>query len=123
MAQKKGFSPMKKLSFEKIWNDLGEVLTEGSVIFTLSRNQANHITRFTEEGIEVLTRRSSPKSRLVPRWMLERAIEYLLEHGNLSNHTLLNELNVKRSSFVMAALSQLDYIEYLTQPMRIFLKY
>jgi len=114
---------MKKLSFEKIWNDLGEVLTEGSVIFTLSRNQANHITRFTEEGIEVLTRRSSPKSRLVPRWMLERAIEYLLEHGNLSNHTLLNELNVKRSSFVMAALSQLDYIEYLTQPMRISLRY
>ena len=114
---------MKKLSFEKIWNDLGEVLTEDSVIFTLSRNKPNHITRFTEEGIEVLTRRSSPKSRLVSRWMLERAIEYLLGHGNLSNHTLLNELNVKRSSFVMAALSQLDYIEYLTQPMRIFLKY
>ena len=113
---------MQKLNFDRVWNDLGEFLTEGTTILTLFRNQPNHITDFSEEGIEVMTKRSSPNSRLVPKWMFEEAVNYLIENGSLTNNTLLNELNVKRSSFVLAALSQLDYIEYLTKPMRILLK-
>ena len=113
---------MKKLSFEKTWNDLVDILDDGKVIHTLSRNCPNEITAVDYNGIWVMTRKSSPKSKQVPKWMFKRAIEHLLEHRNLSNDTLLNELNVKRSSFVMAALSRLNYIGYEINPLRIFLK-
>ena len=113
---------MKKLSFEKIWNDLIDILDEGKVIHTLSRNCPNEITAFDNDAIGVRTRKSSPNSEVVPKWMFERATEYLLEHGNLTNKILLDELNVKRSSFVMAALSRLDYVESELKPLRIFLK-
>ena len=121
MAQKKGFSPMKKISFEKIWNDLGEVLDEEKTIHTLAKNCPNEIIDIDNDGIWVMTEKSSPNSEQVPRWMFKRAIEYLIEHGSLSNSTLVKSLNVKRSSFVMAALSRLDYIGYEINPLRIFL--
>lgn len=110
---------MKNITFEKVWNDLSEVLTEGTVIFTLSMNHPNKIVYFSEEGIGVITKRSSPNSKLVPKWMFEIAINYLLEHGSLENKTLLNKLKVKRSSFVLAALSQLNYIDHQTGPLKI----
>jgi hypothetical protein len=113
---------MQKLTFDRVWNDLGELLTEGITILTLSRNQPNQITDFSEEGIEVMTKRSSPNRRLVPKWMFEEAVNYLIENGSLTNNTLLNELIVKRSSFVLAALSQLDYVGFESDPMKIFLK-
>jgi len=55
--------------------------------------------------------------------MFKRAIEHLLEYGVLFNSTLLNMLNVKRSSFVLAALSRLDYVKFETSPLKIVLKH
>ena len=113
---------MKDLSVEKVWNELLGVLEEGEVIYTLARRRPNEITDIDDDGIRVLTERSSPNSELVPKWMFETAIQYLVEYKSLSNATLLKTLNVKRSSFVMAALSKLDYVDYETRPLRIFLK-
>jgi len=113
---------MKNLSFEKIWNDLLDILNEGEVIQTLSRNCPNEITAVDSDGIWVMTKKSSPKSEQIPKWMFETAITYLIEHGSLTNIILLNELNVKRSSFVLAALSQLDYVGFESDPLKIFLK-
>ena len=113
---------MKKLSFKKIWNDLIEIFDEGEVIYTLARKCPNEITSVDNDGIWVMTEKSSPNSELVPKWMFEKAIIYLIEYGNMSNDTLLNQFNVKRSSFVMAALSRLEYIDYETNPLRIYLK-
>ena len=112
---------MTKISFKKVWNDLINVLDQEKVINTLARRRTNEITDIDNEGIWVMTERSSPNSVLVPKWMFETAITHLIEHSNLSNNTLLHELNVKRSSFVMAALSKLEYIGYETNPLRIFL--
>ena len=56
---------MKKLNFKKIWNDLGDILEDGIVIHTLSRKQPNKVVSFSDEGIEVITKRSSPESQLV----------------------------------------------------------
>ena len=109
-------------SVEDVWNDLCVVLGEVDMVSTLSAHRPNHITRITEEGIEVTTRRSAPKSRLVPKWMFERAIGHLLEHGSLTNDTLLNTLNVKRSSFVLAALAKLESVDFEIDPLRVFLK-
>ena len=113
---------MKNLSFAKIWNDLVDIFDEKKVIHTLSRNCPNEITSFDNDGIWVMTKKSSPKSEHVPKWMFETAITYLIEHGSLTNNNLLNELNVKRSSFVLAALSQLDYVDFESDPLKIFLK-
>lgn len=113
---------MKKINCEKVWKDLEHVLEKEPTIHTLDRKRPNKITSFSDEGIEVITQKSAPGSSLVPKWMFEEAVNYLSIHGSLSNFILLNELNVKRSSFVLAALSKLDYIGYSTKPLKIFLK-
>ena len=113
---------MTKISFEKVWNDLIDVLEKDRVVYTLSRQCRNEVSDISEEGIQVITKRSFPDCHLVPKWMFEEAVNHIREHGSLSNRTLLNTLNIKRSSFVMAALSKLDYIDYKTNPVRIFLK-
>ena len=112
----------KKMSVEDVWEDLHAHLGEGAVVYTLSRRQPNHVTRILEEGFEVMTLRSAPKSQLVPKWMFEKAISHLLKHGSLKNDTLLNTLNVKRSSFVLAALATLEYVDFEVNPLRVFLK-
>ena len=115
---------MTKISFKRVWNDLINVLEKDRVVYTLYRKCRNEVADiFKEKGIQVITKRSSPKSHLVPKWMFEVAVNHIREHGSLSNPTLLNTLNVKRSSFVMAALSKLDYIEYKTTPIRMFFKH
>jgi len=112
---------MNKLSFEKVWNDLLIVLERDRDVYTLSQKKLNRVEHITDKGISVVMERSSPTSKLVHKWMFEKAANHLISHGSLSNLTLLNELNVNRSSFVMAALSKLDYIEYENRPVRIFL--
>ncbi|MFC1494571.1 hypothetical protein ACFL6W_04760 [Thermodesulfobacteriota bacterium] len=92
------------------------------MIYTLKVRKPNEITAFDSDGIYVRTEKSSPGSELVTKKMFENAIYYLIEHKDLSNKTLLNELNVKRSSFVMAALSKLDYVGYETDSLKIYLK-
>ncbi len=72
---------MKKLEFKKVWNDLLEVLEPGMVIYTLVRTYGNRIERIDDEGIWVITKKSTPSSVLVPKLMFEKAIEYLAEHG------------------------------------------
>ena len=113
---------MTKICFKKVWNDLINALENDRVVYTLSRKCRNEVPEVSEEGIQVVTKRSCPDSHLVPKWMFEEAVNHIREHGSLSNRTLLNTLNIKRSSFVMAALSKLDYIDYKTNPVRIFLK-
>ena len=113
---------MKKLTFQKVWNDLINVLDRERKIYTLARRRTNEITDIDIDDIWVMTEKSSPNSKLVPKWMFETAITHLIENDSLSNDTLLNKLNVKRSSFVLAALSQLEYIDYQTGPLKIYVK-
>lgn len=113
---------MNTLTFEKVWDDLLDTLEVGEVIYTLARKNPNEITSINIAGIEVMTNKSSPKSELVPKWMFEIAVSHLIENRYLLNTKLQNDLNVKRSSFVMAALSKLDYIDYEIDPPKIILK-
>jgi len=113
---------MKILTLEKIWRDLNEVLHEGDIIHTLAENKSNEIDKITSEGFWVITDRSNPESKLVPKWMFEKAINHLIEQGELSNRKLLNDLNVKRSSYVLASLAKLSYIDFDPKPLRIFLR-
>jgi hypothetical protein len=101
---------------EKLSSDLLSLLSEtfspGDVIETLSRKQPNWIQGVGPEGVLIETeksRRERKGPQLVPGWMLQRAWDYLQQHGSLTNSHLVstNGLNVKRSAAVSALLSRL----------------
>jgi hypothetical protein len=101
---------MKNLTFEKVWNDLIDVLGQDPMAYTLARAKSNKVTAVKDDGIEVLTEKSSPGSQLVPKWMFESAIKYLIQRGEVTHKILTGELRIMRSAFLMAALAKLDYI-------------
>ncbi|BBY80156.1 hypothetical protein H7I53_00200 [Mycolicibacterium pulveris] len=78
-------------------------------IETLTNKRPNWIDRFDASGVWVETlrsRRLGTAPQLVPAWMIVAAWNRLKIKGELSHDELLNELNVKRSAFVMALLAQ-----------------
>ena len=84
------------------------------VIETIGRNRPNRVVAIAPDGLWVETERSiklDAGPQLVPAWMIVTAWEHLRRHGRLSNQTLLNELNVKRSSFVCSLLSRFPDVE------------
>ncbi|MBJ7339778.1 hypothetical protein [Mycolicibacterium sp.] len=85
------------------------VVAPGDEIYTLTSKRPNKIVSISHAGVEVLTLRSEDRGsgpQLVPAWMIVTAWTHLRRHGRLSQDELLNELNVKRSAFVCALLSQ-----------------
>jgi hypothetical protein len=87
---------------------------DDGVIETLGRNRPNRVMSIRPDGLRVETERSVKMEagpQLVPAWMIVTAWEHLRRHGRLSNQTLLNELNVKRSSFVCSLLSRFPDVE------------
>ncbi|MCV7281699.1 hypothetical protein H7J88_18890 [Mycolicibacterium flavescens] len=78
-------------------------------IETLSNKRLNRIVRYDARGVWVETSRSERLGtgpQLVPAWMIVVAWKRLNDAGHLSHDELLNELNVKRSAFVMALLAR-----------------
>lgn len=93
---------------------------EGDEILTLGRKRPNVIASIDRDGIWVKTLRSDSRRsgpQLVPSWMILTAWEHLRKTGELSHAVLLNELNVKRSAFVIALLAQFnDVVVKSTEP-------
>jgi HKD family nuclease len=93
---------------------LSESLPVGESIFTLAQGQPNEIVDISPAGVLVQTERSlrmGTGPQLVDAWMIELAWDYLKAQRELSNTTLLNELNVKRSSAVCAILAKVAGVE------------
>ncbi len=92
----------------------------GDEILTLSRKRPNVIATIDREGIWVQTSRSDSRRsgpQLVPAWMIVTAWRHLQTNGVLSNTELLDDLNVKRSAFVIALLAQFsDVVVRSTKP-------
>ena len=70
-----------------------------------------------------MTQRSSPASQLLPKWMFEKTIDYLIEHDEVIPKILTDELRVMRSAFVMAPLAKLEYIRHEQRKARISLRF
>jgi len=91
-----------------------------SEIRTLTLGRLNRITNVDSTGIWVETMRSERLGtgpQLVPAWMIVVAWNRLKAKGELSHVELLNELNVKRSAFVMALLARFpDVVVRSTDP-------
>jgi hypothetical protein len=84
------------------------VIAPGEEIETLANKQINRIAGLDRTGVFVETARSKERGtgpQHVPAWMIATAWEHLRRTGELSQVTLLNDLNVKRSAFVCAVLA------------------
>lgn len=85
------------------------VVQPGDEIPTLSNKRPNVISAIDRTGVWVETLRSERLGsgpQLVPAWMIVMAWRQLQRTGTLSHTELLEELNVKRSAFVVALLAQ-----------------
>lgn len=91
--------------FERIWS----AIQEGDELLTLTNKRPNKIVAIDRSGIAVETLRSEARGsgpQFVPAWMVMTAWKHLREHKVLPHRVLENELNVKRSAFVMALLAR-----------------
>ena len=85
------------------------VIQPGDEILTIANRRPNLIAAIADEGIWVETLRSQSRRsgpQLVPAWMILIAWQHLQKNGSLSHTELLEDLNVKRSAFVIALLSR-----------------
>lgn len=90
-------------------------LLQDDPVRTLSNGKPNWVISIEADGLQVETERSRASGdgpQFVPAWMLEVAWERLTTQGTLTNSELLDtdDLNVKRSSFVCAALACLPRV-------------
>lgn len=96
------------------------IIQPGDEILTLSTKRPNVIAAIDRRGIWVQTLRSESRGsgpQLVPAWMIAVAWRQLRKTGVLSHAELLDDLNVKRSAFVIALLAQFsDVIVRSTEP-------
>lgn len=105
---------------------LSDNLPLGEAIYTLGSQQPNWIARIAPEGIYVETVRSRDRGvepQRVPAEMLTKAWERLTARRVLTYKELVasDDLNVKRSSFVCAALAQLPGVVVTsTRPITLF---
>ena len=89
------------------------VVQPGEEILTLSSKRPNIIAAVDRGGVWVETLRSQRLGsgpQLVPAWMIVKAWQHLQKVGVLSHSELLEDLNVKRSAFVIALLAQFPQV-------------
>ena len=100
----------RKMEFDnELLERIQSVVRPGDEIYTLAIKRPNVITAIDQDGIWVRTLRSDSRRagpQLVPAWMIVKAWRHLQKTGVLSQTELLKDLNVKRSAFVIALLSQ-----------------
>lgn len=94
---------------DELLERIHSVVQPGDEILTLSSKRPNVIASIDREGIWVETLRSQSRRsgpQLVPAWMILIAWRHLQKTGSISHTELLEDLNVKRSAFVIALLSR-----------------
>jgi hypothetical protein len=110
---------------EDLYRRVTSVARPGTVIRTLSNGAENRIVNVSRTGIEVQTTRSKRQGTnpVVPAWMIERAWERLRSARRLTNQELLNDLGLRRSSFVSALLAKFPEVEVeSTRPIVLLLR-
>jgi len=107
----------------ELWDHLQQWVKPGTTVLTLRDSRPNVVAEVSQTAMWIHTERSRALGRgpqEVPAWMFNIAWDYLTSHGTLSNATLLNDLNVHRSSLVCAVLAKVPGVEILSrQPIRL----
>lgn len=118
------------ISAELIDPDLFQLLqaevARSPVFMTLgSTPRPNTIRELTRTHLLVETERTRAERtppQPIPAWMINVAWEYLKAHGRLTNHHLLHELRVHRSSAVCALLARMPRVRPFVEERRIGLE-
>lgn len=105
---------------DELYDRVNAAVRPGDEIQTLAVKKINRIAGVDRSGVSVETSRSKELGsgpQHVPAWMIVRAWDHLRRKGELSQVTLLNDLNVKRSAFVCALLALFpDVVIQSSQP-------
>lgn len=99
------------LKFEDFYSDLLCELVKHSTINTMTMNKENKI-RIENRNIFVATKKSEPNYELIPLEFIKKTYDELVKNNEVTQSYLSKTLYVKRSAFIMAAFSCLDYIIY-----------
>ncbi len=86
-------------------------VSPGDVIQTLGNPSPNRIHGIGSDGVLVSTPKSDRERKgpqLVPIWMIDDAWRHLTRHGVVDQPTVRDDLNIKRSAFVMALLAHFE---------------
>lgn len=97
--------------FEIFYNDLLCELSKRSSINTMTKNKVNRI-RIEDRKIFVETEKSEPNFKEIPLKFIKITYAELLKNNEVTQTYLSKTLSVKRSAFLLPALSLLEYITY-----------
>lgn len=110
----------------ELWALLEEHLHAGMKVLTLAQQKPNTIVEIGPTGLVLQTERSislGSAGETVPAWMFNTAWERLTSRGSISRDELLRELNVKRSSAVLAVLATLPVVAHGGRSMHLRLEH
>ncbi len=99
-------------TFNEVWDHLRDLFGGGKDIYTLARGAKNHVRVNSSGAIEVSTNKGNDT---LSRDWLEQAWQLIAAIGILSEESLPAPIKY-RSSFIMAILSKLPYVDYSTYP-------
>jgi predicted house-cleaning noncanonical NTP pyrophosphatase (MazG superfamily) len=103
--------------FNEIWNEIIKTVHTGDVIYTLAQHNANAIIDINEDGISVKT---NDEPELVKKEWIKAAWSLLAENGQLTANDIPGP-GAFRSSFILALFAKLSYVEYMINPIRLYL--
>ncbi len=96
--------------FETIWEILMNILSPGTVIYTLKGNKPNEIVKFGDIGITV---RTEGPYKIITKILIKKAWENLVNDGILYQKD--HEKSTYRSSFILTLFSQLDFVNIIRE--------
>lgn len=100
-------------SFENVWEDIIKLIDNNKRIETISNKKINVIEKIVPEGLLVTTDKS--RLQLVRKEWIEDAWLALASKRKIVAHDIPGTGRY-RSSFIMALLSNLDYIKAESRP-------
>lgn len=103
--------------FNEIWNEIIKTVHAGDVIYTLAQNNPNIILDINRNGIVI---QNDDEPKLVKKEWIKAAWSVFAENGQLIANDIPGQ-GAFRSSFIMALLAKLRYVEYTVDPIRLYL--
>lgn len=105
------------MDFIDVWQDIIKVINNNNTIFTLSQRRKNIITDVIPEGLMVVT---SGEFKLVKKEWIEATWNALQNTRKITASDIPGTARY-RSSFIMALLSQLEYVRAEDNPNTLYL--
>jgi len=98
-------------NFDLFFNELLCCLAKNAIVETKRKKQINRIM-LKERKIFVSTKRSGDEYKEIPLKFIQITYDYLVSGNELTQEFLSKSLYVKRSAFIFASFSLLDFVEY-----------